>query len=248
MRKNSLSINHFKDADKLMQWCAKNKDAMAEIMLILTEGETSKFDAALMLKGLTAENLQYAVLNNKLKLAELCLIAGVSPNGLPDKNILAETKNIYLLRVENFGKDNLLNIAIRAGFHEMRKLLLQYGADPNGAVNLGHLGCPLYAAIEMEDVEAVKDLLSYGSKQNIVRVPSANDAVTVSPLYRALEIYYEKKLHKTDKFKNFIKNIESLRVQNQAENNMLLSLGGVETIPQHKLPHNIHLLQYWNLY
>ena len=91
----------------------------------------------------------------------------------------------------------------------------------------------------MEDVEAVKDLLSYGSKQNIVRVPSAHKAVTVSPLYRALKIYYEKKLHKTDKFKNFIKNIESLRVQNQAENNMLLSSGGAETISQHKLPHNM---------
>ena len=90
MSKNSLAINHFKDADKLMQWCAKNKDAMAEIMLILTEGETSKFDAALMLKGLTAKNLQYAVLNNKLKLAELCLIVGISPDGFPDVNILNE--------------------------------------------------------------------------------------------------------------------------------------------------------------
>lgn len=235
MHKNSLAINYFKDENKLLQWCMQNKDSMAEIMLILTNGKTSKFDASLMLKGLTAKNLQYAVSNNKLKLAELCLIAGISPNGFPDTAILAHGchAELYANDIKNFGKDNLLNIAIRSGFPEMRKLLLEYGADPSGDVDLGHLGYPLYAAVEKEDFEAVKDLLLHGAKQNIVRMPNSNDAISESPLFRALKIYYKKKLHETDEFNNFIKTIEHLKIHNPSENNVpLLSAGANDSSTQ----------------
>lgn len=179
-------------------------DALAEIMLILTDGKTSDFDPQVMMDALTNVTLQKAVLANNLKLAKLCLIAGVSPEGSPvsiDDDLKADKSSF------NKRNENLLKIAIRNNYTEMLDLLLQFNANPNGSKEMDTLGHPLLAAIEKQDAQMVKRLLSLGADSKVaIRtfvcekeflesgfhiVPVRLSLEYTSPIKRALEIYYQ---------------------------------------------------------
>lgn len=179
-------------------------DALAEIMLILTDGKTSEFDPQLMMDSLTNVTLQKAVLANNLKLAKLCLIAGVSPEGLTvtiDEDLKADKSSF------NDRNENLLKIAIRNNYTEMLDLLLHFNANPNGSEEMDSVGHPLLAAIEKQDVQMVKKLLSLGADSKVSvrtfvsekeflesgcsRVPVRLSLEYTSPIKRALEIYYQ---------------------------------------------------------
>ncbi len=203
-------------------------DALAEIMLILTDGKTSDFDPQLMMDALTNVTLQKAVLANNLKLAKLCLIAGVSPEGSPvsidDDLKLAKLCLIAGVSPEgspvsidddlkadksSFNKrnENLLKIAIRNNYTEMLDLLLQFNANPNGSKEMDTLGHPLLAAIEKQDAQMVKRLLSLGADSKVAirtfvsekeilntdfrAIPVRLSLEYTSPIKRALEIYYQ---------------------------------------------------------
>ncbi len=179
-------------------------DALAEIMLILTDGKTSDFDPQLMMDALTNVTLQKAVLANNLKLAKLCLIAGVSPEGSPvsiDDDLKADKSSF------NKRNENLLKIAIRNNYTEMLDLLLQFNANPNGSKEMDTLGHPLLAAIEKQDAQMVKRLLSLGADSKVairtfvsekeilntefMAIPVRLSLEYTSPIKRALEIYYQ---------------------------------------------------------
>ena len=179
-------------------------DALAEIMLILTDGKTSDFDPQVMMDALTNVTLQKAVLANNLQLAKLCLIAGVSPEGSPvsiDDDLKADKSSF------NERNENLLKIAIRNNYTEMLDLLLQFNANPNGSKDMDTLGHPLLAAIEKQDVQMVKRLLSLGADSKVaIRtfvsekeflntefrvIPVRLSLEYTSPIKRALEIYYQ---------------------------------------------------------
>ena len=249
MRENSLSVYNSQNMDGLMNFVMTNLNEMSKIMLILTEGKTSEFDINLMLNALNVKKLQTAVVTNNLKLAELCLLAGVSPNGLPDCNILSENIRLYHIMDDAWEAGwhgCFLGMAIRLKFSDMRKLLLEYGANPSGEADLGHLGYPLMSAIEMEDAEAVEDLLLKGAKQNVWRQKQDSNVVLVTPLYRALEIYYEKKFHKTGELQALLKEEMFPLRQNEVHNpkmnnngvmsNSLLLQNKEELLKQYMLP------------
>ncbi len=190
-------------------------DALSEIMLILTDGKTSEFNPQVMINSLTGVTLKKAVLKNNLKLAEFCLMAGVSPDGLAVENIL--TSNLP------YKSNNLLTLAIMHRYTEMVDLLLKYNANPNGSEKLGSAGYPLYVAIAQKDVDMVEKLLSYGAKADVpvlqgveikevireftevfIEIPSRERYMEEkffainslflnysNPIKRALEIYYE---------------------------------------------------------
>lgn len=179
-------------------------DALAEIMLILTDGKTSDFDPQVMMDTLTNVTLQKAVLANNLQLAKLCLIAGVSPEGSPvsiDDDLKADKSSF------NERNENLLKIAIRNNYTEMLDLLLQFNANPNGSKEMDTLGHPLLAAIEKQDAQMVKRLLSlradskvairtFVSEKEILntgwpKIPVRLSLEYTSPIKRALEIYYQ---------------------------------------------------------
>lgn len=179
-------------------------DALAEIMLILTDGKTSDFDPQVMMDTLTNVTLQKAVLANNLQLAKLCLIAGVSPEGSPvsiDDDLKADKSSF------NERNENLLKIAIRNNYTEMLDLLLQFNANPNGSKEMDTLGHPLLAAIEKQDAQMVKRLLSLGADSKVAirtfvsekeilntgwpKIPVRLSLEYTSPIKRALEIYYQ---------------------------------------------------------
>ncbi len=179
-------------------------DALAEIMLILTDGKTSDFDPQVMMDALTNVTLQKAVLANNLQLAKLCLIAGVSPEGSPvsiDDDLKADKSSF------NERNENLLKIAIRNNYTEMLDLLLQFNANPNGSKEMDTLGHPLLAAIEKQDAQMVKRLLSLGADSKVAirtfvsekeilntrwtQIPVRLSLEYTSPIKRALEIYYQ---------------------------------------------------------
>ena len=179
-------------------------DALAEIMLILTDGKTSDFDPQVMMDTLTNVTLQKAVLSNNLQLAKLCLIAGVSPEGSPvsiDDDLKADKSSF------NERNENLLKIAIRNNYTEMLDLLLQFNANPNGSKEMDTLGHPLLAAIEKQDAQMVKRLLSLGADSKVAirtfvsekeilntgwpKIPVRLSLEYTSPIKRALEIYYQ---------------------------------------------------------
>ncbi len=215
-------------------------DALAEIMLILTDGKSSDFDPQLMMDSLTNITLQKAVLANNLKLAQLCLIAGVSPEGLTvtiDEDLKAEKSSF------NNRNENLLKIAIRNNYTEMIDLLLQFNANPNGSKEMNTVGHPLLTAIEKQDAQMVKRLLSLGADSKVaIRtsvcekeifntgyhfIPVRLSLEYTSPIKRALEIYYqngEKEISKIKQGSNQFSQTSALSVMD--DKNALAKMPG----------------------
>ena len=212
-KENQLTISDKTKPDikKMFSFFEEEIDALGEIMLILTEGKTSTFDTQVIIDALNCETLLKAVKKNNLKLAKLCLISGLLPDGLPS---------------DSFEKtQNLLAISIQNNYVEMMKLLLEYGANPNGNKILNNEGHPLLAAIEKENIDIVRLLLSKGATThiNILVSTEKKKNTTVqntltgepikcrnllckkytSPLKKAIEIYYETEKHKQSEIAAF---------------------------------------------
>ncbi len=186
-------------------------DELSKIMELLTDGKTTEFDAQVMLDALNPQTLLKGVEKECLPLVKLCLVAGISPDGMA---------------TDYEGKtNNLLAKAIRQKNMEMVDLLLEYGANPNGNENFRSVGHPLFAAVETENLDMAIKLLERGARSDVVIYVDSKvklmdtthfDSVFfsgerncvisnfTSPLKRAIEMYYDFKKNEKSEISVFI--------------------------------------------
>ena len=143
-------------------------DELSVIMELLTDGKTKEFDAQVMLDNLNSKTLLKGVQNQCYDLVKLCLIAGVSPDGMATS--YDGTSN------------NLLAIAIQKNDMRIIELLLEAGANPNGNANLESEGHPLLAAIETKNLDIFIKLLERNVKTD-VSIFSGLD-VRITPVFK----------------------------------------------------------------
>lgn len=141
---------------------------------------------ALFKESISFQHLEKAVMSNCTALAEFCLQKGISPEN-PVQNCCNMDMGLMM--------GNLLCRSIRERKPDIRQLLLRYKANPNGSAYENSLGAPLLCAINHHDFEAVKDLMNaradVSSPIALKTLQSDKQYGVVSPIYRALEIYYK---------------------------------------------------------
>ena len=207
-------------------------DELSAIMELLTDGKTKEFDAQVMLDNLNSKTLLKGVQNQCYDLVKLCLIAGVSPDGMATS--YDGTSN------------NLLAIAIQKNDMRIIELLLEAGANPNGNANLESEGHPLLAAIETKNLDIFIKLLERNVKTDVsifsgldVRITPVfkfddqvygDDVVQycsikkyTSPLHKAMEMYYDSNDGKNSEISKLLSdiNMEDISFENKVDPSQL---------------------------